>query len=105
MSFIARRTAAPGPTHFTSGETQRLAAWGQAHGLEVVIEPADAAITDEVMYVGYGQGPASWTLHRSNGHLWLARIGDRSGQPCEGWLAAVGSIEAAIAWITAGPTT
>jgi len=88
------------PAGLTADEMDDLTIWGHAHGLEVVIDSAGEGFPVEVAYVGYGYGLASWTLHRGEGHLWLARIANRSGQPCENWLGTVSSVEEAIAKIT-----
>ena len=96
MCSAARHPVSVTSTDLTASEMDDLTVWGQAHRLEVVIEAAGDDIAVDVAHVGYGYGLASWTIHRGNGHVWLARIGDQSGQPCEGWLGAVGSMSAAM---------
>ena len=85
---------------FTLAEIGLLTSWGRANGLEVAIEALGSDFADEVAYIGQGFGTVSWTIHRSNGHLWLSLVGDWAGRRRTGWTVAVGSVEQAMARIS-----
>jgi len=92
-------SAAVAAADFTPTELGYLASWGRANRLEVAIEAAGSDLDEEVAYIGQGFGIASWTIHRSNGHLCLSLIGDWAGRRRTGWTMAVSSVEMATARI------
>ncbi len=99
MSLIAHRPATTGHMDFRADERARLVAWADEHGLEVSIRPASAGHAEGMIFVGYGEGVAHWTIYRADGRLWLCRIEDRTEQGREGSKVAVTSIEDALARI------
>ncbi len=84
---------------FTINELDHLASWCRANRLEVAVEVAGSDLDEEVAYIGQGFGIASWTIHRSNGHLCLSLIGDWAGRRRTGWTMVVSSVEMATARI------
>ena len=80
-------------------EIDLLTSWGRASRLEVAVETLGSDCADEVAYIGQGFGAVSWTIHRSNGHLWLSLVGDRMGRRRTGWTVVVSSVEQAMARI------
>ena len=101
MSLVAYRSVTADHTGFRAGERARLVAWADENGLEVSIKPADADHAEGMIFVGYGDGVAHWTLYRADGQLWLCCVGDQTAQGREGWKAAVPSVEDALARIIA----
>lgn len=99
MSHTANRIATADRADFIDAERAYLVAGCEENGLEVSIEPAGADLAGEMIFVGYGEGVASWIVHRADGILWLCRIEDRAGQVCEGSKVAVESVEEALASI------
>ena len=87
--------AAPPAVEFTPVEVDLLTSWGRASRLEVAVEALGSDCADEVAYIGQGFGTVSWTIHRSNGHLWLSLVGNWAGQRRTGWMIAVSSVEQA----------
>jgi len=99
MSLTTNRRATNGPADFTAAELVRIVAWGDEHGLEVIIRLSGAAYPEDVAFVGYGEGIASWTVYRAQRHLWLRRIEGVAGHGCKGLTLAVVSVEEALAEI------
>lgn len=99
MSLSAYCSVVTGHMDFRADERRRLVAWADKNSLEVCIRPAGAGQADGMIFVGYGEGVAHWTIYRADGHLWLCRIGDRTEQGREGSKVSVGSIEDALARI------
>jgi len=79
-------------------EIDDLMILGDVHGLAV-------GIVDDVAYVGFSHGLASWTVERACGTLLVARIADGMGRPCDGWQMATRSIEEAMSRIVADSET
>jgi len=52
-----------------------------------------------MVFVGYGQGVAHWTIDRAGGRLRLCRLEDRTEQGCEDSKMTVGSVEETLARI------
>jgi len=100
---LSRRTlptrATVAAADFTINELDHLASWGRANRLEVTVEVAGSDLDEEVAYIGQSFGIASWTIHRSNGHLCLSLIGGWAGRHRTGWTMAVSSVEMATARI------
>ncbi len=84
---------------FTPVELDQLTSWGRASRLEVAVKALRSDCADEVAYIGQGFGIVSWTIHRSNGQLWLSLVGNWAGQRRTGWTVAMGSVEQATARI------
>ena len=101
MSLVAYRSVTADHTGFRAGERTRLAAWADETGLEVSIKPTGADKAEGMIFVGYGDGVAHWTLYRADGQLWLCCVGDQTAQGREGWKVAVASVEDALARIIA----
>jgi hypothetical protein len=101
MSLIAHRSVTADHTSFRAGERDRLVEWADENGLEVSIKPAGAHQAEGMIFVGYGEGVAHWTIYRAEGGLWLCCIGDQTEQGREGWKVAVASVEDALARIVA----
>ena len=101
MSLIAHRSVTADHTGFRIGERTRLLAWADESGLEVSITPASADHAEGMIFVGYGEGVAHWTIYRADGQLWLCRIEDRTEQGREGSKLPVASVEEALASIIA----
>ena len=80
---------------FTPLEVDLMTSWGHASRLEVAVEALGSDCADEVAYIGQGFGAVSWTIHRSNGHLWLSLVGNWAGQRRTGWTIVVSSVEQA----------
>lgn len=99
MSLAAHRSITTGYIDFRAGERARLVAWGDESGLEVSITPASAGHGEGMIFVGYGEGIASWTIYRADGQLWLCYVEDRTEQDREGSKVAVASVEDALARI------
>ena len=99
MSLTAYRSVTADHTGFRAGERARLVAWADETGLEVSIKPPSADHAEGMIFVGYGEGVAHWTIYRADGQLWLCCIGDRTEQGREGWKVAVASVEDALARI------
>ncbi len=99
MSLATNRAATTYRTDFMADERAFLVAWGDENGLEVSIKPAVADLAQEMVFVSYGQGVASWVIYRADGHLWLCRIEDRVGQARAGSKMVVDSVEEALATI------
>jgi len=99
MSLAAHRSITTGYIDFRAGERARLVAWGDESGLEVSITPAGAGHAEGMIFVGYGEGIASWTIYRADGQLWLCHVEDRTEQDREGSRVAVASVEDALARI------
>ncbi len=104
MSLIAHRSVTADHTGFRTGERAQLVAWADENGLEVSIKPAGADHAEGMIFVGYGEGMAHWTIYRADGQLWLCSIEDRTEQGCEGSKVAVSSVEDALARIIADTT-
>ncbi len=96
MSLTTHRAATTGRTDFMANERTHIIAWADENGLEVSIKPAGADHAEEMAFVGYGEGIASWIIYRADGHLWLCHVEDRAGQGCEGSKMAVESVEDAL---------
>jgi len=99
MSLIAHRSVTADHTGFRVGERAHLVAWADENGLEVSIKPAGADHAEGMIFVGYGEGLAHWTIYRADGQLWLCSVGDRTEEGREGWKVAVSSVEDALARI------
>jgi hypothetical protein len=84
---------------FRADERACLVAWADENGLEVSITPAGANHAEGMIFVGYGEGVAHWTIYRADGHLWLCSVGDRTEQGREGATVTVESFEDALARI------
>ena len=84
---------------FRADERAKLVAWANNNGLEASIQPADGEHPNGLIFVGYGEGVAHWTIYRADGHLWLCSVGDRTEQGREGAKVAVESFEDALARI------
>ena len=93
--FVATAAAAD----FTACELDQLTSWGRANRLETAVEALGSDCADQVACIGQGFGLVSWTIHRSDGHLWLSLIADWAGRRRTGWTVAVGSVEQALARI------
>ncbi len=52
-----------------------------------------------MIFVGYGEGVAHWTIYRADGHLWLCRLEDGVEGSREGSKTVVTSVEDAQARI------
>ena len=105
MSLIAHRSVTADHTGFRAGERTRLVAWADENGLEVSIKPPDANHAEGMIFVGYGEGMAHWTIYRAHGKLWLCCVGDQTKRGREGWKAAISSVEDALARIVADTKT
>ena len=101
MSLIAHRSVTADHTGFRAGERTRLVEWADETGLEVSIKPPGADGSGGMIFVGYGEGVAHWTIYRADGQLWLCSVGDRTDQGREGSKTAVPSLEDALARIIA----
>ena len=101
MSLVAHRPVMADHTGFRAGERARLVAWADENGLEVSIKPPGAEHAEGMIFVGYGEGVAHWTIFRADRHLWFCSIGDQTEQGREGSKAAVSSSEDALARIIA----
>ena len=99
MSLTAHRSVTADRAGFRADERASIVAWGDENGLEVSIKPPGADHADGMIFVGYGDGIACWTIYRADGRLWLCRIEERTGQGCEGSKTVVASIEDALAQI------
>ena len=99
MSLTTNRTATTAHIDFRADERAKLVAWADKHGLEASIQPADGVYPNGLIFVGYGEGVAHWTIYRADGHLWLCSVGDRTEQGREGATVAVQSFEDALARI------
>ena len=99
MSLTTNRTAETAHIDFRADERVKLVAWADKNGLEVSIQPAGGDYPSGLIFVGYGEGVAHWTIFRADGHLWLCSVGDRTEQGREGAKVAVGSFEDALARI------
>jgi len=99
MSLIAHRSVTADHTGFRAGERNRLVAWADEKGLEVSIKPPSADHVEGMIFVGYGEGVAHWSIYRADRQLWLCCIGDQTAQGREGWKVAVASVEDALARI------
>lgn len=93
--------AVPVPTAaFTLAELERLISWSRERRMEVWVDYAGADYADEVAYIGYAPGIASFTVHREGGVVRLALTADRGGVSiCPGWQIKVGSVADALALI------
>ncbi len=98
MSHAIDRVRASSTAGLTSPEKDDLTILGEVHGLAV-------GIVDDVAYVGFSPTLASWTVEQALGQLWVARIADGAGRPCDGWQMAVRSIEEAMTRIVADSET
>jgi len=96
MSLTMRRFITTDRTDFMADERIYLFAWGDENGLEVSIKLAGANYAQEMAFVGYGEGTASWIIYRTDGHLWLCHVEPRAGQGCEGSKMAVESMGDAL---------
>lgn len=99
MSSMTHRPAPTDHIDFRIGERAGLMAWADENGLEVSITPAGANHAEGMIFVGYGEGVAHWTIYRADGHLWLCRLEDGTEQGREGSKAVVTSVEDALARI------
>jgi len=99
MSLTTHRPATTGHMDFRADERRRLVAWADKNRLEVSIKPGGAGRAGGMVFIGYGEGVAHWTIYRADGHLWLCCIEDRTEQGREGSKVAVGSVEDALARI------
>ena len=101
MSSITERHRASDTAHLRTAELATLVGWGDLHGLEVAIKPAGADTEGEMVFIGYGEGIATWTVYWIEGLMWLAFLPDPSGQGFEGWKVEVESLDEAMSWIIA----
>lgn len=99
MSLTVNRTATTAHIDFRADERASLVAWADKNGLEASVEPAGGDYLNGMIFVGYGEGVAHWTIYRADGHLWLCRVEDRIEQSREGSKMAVKSVEDALARI------
>ncbi len=99
MSSMTHRPAATDHIDFRIGERAGLMAWADENGLEVSITPAGPDHAEGMIFVGYGEGVAHWTIYRADGHLWLCRLEDRTEDGREGSKTVVTSVEDALARI------
>jgi len=99
MSLTTNRSATTAHIDFRADERAYLVAWADNNGLEASIEPANGEYPNGMIFVGYGEGVAHWTIYRADGHLWLCRIEDRTEQGREGSKVAVESVRDALAQI------
>ena len=99
MSFTAHRSVTSDRAGFRADERASIVAWADENGLEVSIKPPCVDNAEGMIFVGYGDGIASWTIYRADGRLWLCRIEERTGQGCEGSKMVVASVEDALAQI------
>lgn len=98
MFHVINRVRANSTAGLTLPEIDDLTLLGEVHGLAV-------GIVDDVAYVGFSHALASWTVERALGQLWVARIADGAGRPCDGWQTAARSIEEAMTRIVADSET
>ncbi len=99
MLLTTNRTATTAHIDFRADERAKLRAWADRNGLEVSIQPAAGEYPNGLIFVGYGEDVAHWTIYRADGHLWLCSVGDRTEQGREGAKVAVESFEDALARI------
>ena len=99
MSLMTHRPAATDHIDFRIGERAGLMAWADENGLEVSITPAGTGQAEGMIFVGYGEGVAHWTIYRADGHLWLCRLEDGFEGSREGSKMVVTSVEDAQARI------
>jgi len=105
MSLTAHRSVTADHTGFRIGERAHLVAWADENGLKVSIKPAGADHAEGMIFVGYGEGMAHWTIYRADGQLWFCSIEERTEQGREGSKVAVSSVEDALARIIADTAT
>ncbi len=98
LFHVINRVRANSTAGLTLPEIDDLTLLGEVHGLAV-------GIVDDVAYVGFSHALASWTVERALGQLWVARIADGAGRPCDGWQKAARSIEEAMTRIVADSET
>ena len=99
MSLTTNRSATTAHVDFRADERAKLVAWADKNGLEAFIQPADGVHPNGMIFVGYGEGLAHWTIYRADGHLWLCRLEDRTATGREGSKLKVESVEDALARI------
>lgn len=99
MSLTTDRRTATVSMILTADERAHIVAWGDEHGLEVIMKLSSEADPGDMAFVGYGEGIASWIVYRSEGHLWLVRIENRAGQSCEGSKSVAASLEDALSGV------
>ena len=87
--------------HLRQVELATIKIRGELHGLDVEIKTARAGDTDEMAFIGLGDGVAAWCIYWMDGQLSLAFLPDASSEHPEGWVAAVASVEDAMAEIVA----
>jgi len=102
MSLTTHRSATQAHVDFRADERAYLVAWADKNGLEASIEPAGGEYPNGMIFVGYGEGVAHWTIYRADGHLWLCRIEDGTEQGREGSKVAVESVRDALAELDFG---
>ena len=98
MSQVIDQDHTSSSTVFTWRERDELTTLGDVYRLSV-------GFIDDVAYVGLSYTVASWTIKWASGRLWVARLADGVGCPCEGWRVAVSSIEDAMARVRADSET
>lgn len=96
MSLTRNRSTTTSRTDFMADEMAFLVAWGDENGLEVSIKPAGADQAEEMAFLGFGDGIASWNIYRADGFVWLCHVEGRAGEGCEGSRVAVESVEEAL---------
>ena len=96
MSLTTNRSATTAHVDFRAEERAKLVAWADNNGLEASIQPAGGGHPNGLIFVGYGEGVAHWTIFRADGRLWLCSVGDRTEQGREGWKVPVDSLEDAL---------
>jgi len=99
MSLTTDRHITTDSTTLTAYEMAHIVEWGDEHGLEVVVKVSGADHPEDMAFVGYGDGIASWIVYRAEGDVWLGRMETRAGQGFEGSKTAIGSVEDALAEI------
>ena len=101
MYIVTERPSVLDVPHLRLSELATLTAWGDLYCMEVAIRAADTVLSGEMAFIGYGDGNATWSVYWMAGRLWLAHLPDPSAESPEGWTVAIGSVEEAMARITA----
>ncbi len=102
MSLVAHRSITADHTGFRAGERAHLVAWGDESGLEVSIKPPGADHSEGMIFVGYGEGVAHWTIYRADdpGQFDNGRAG---GNTIVGFLSgAISSLSQVVQGFVAG---
>ncbi len=79
----------------TEAERAHLVAWGDEHGLEVILKPSGTSRAAATVFIGYSDGIATWIIYRAEERLWLCDIDYPAGRQCEGSKVAVEHVEQA----------